>query len=123
MEKLSGGAEVTISHGHERLRPTFEQALADVKDNVLRLGALVERGVERAARQEISVVVLAVEEARHAAPEDVELLAGLGLGGIGEERVLDVRHGLHRSRSSCTADDRAEKERRSTQEREQQVRA
>ena len=38
------------SHGHESLRPTFEQALADLKDNVLRLGALVERAVERAAQ-------------------------------------------------------------------------
>jgi phosphate transport system protein len=49
MQEQSGPTGVSSSHGHENLRPTFEQALADVKDNVLRLGAMVERAVERAA--------------------------------------------------------------------------
>ena len=49
MQEQSGPAGAGSSHGHENLRPTFEQALADVKDNVLRLGAMVERAVERAA--------------------------------------------------------------------------
>src|SRR4029079_10530304 len=31
---------------------------------------------------------------RHAPAEDVELLAGLGLGGVGEEGVLDLGHAV-----------------------------
>jgi phosphate transport system protein len=50
MDERSEQAAGSPSHGHESLRPTFEQALADLKDNVLRLGALVERAVERAAQ-------------------------------------------------------------------------
>ena len=50
MESGGGPAGVSVGHGHESLRPTFEQALSNLKDNVLRLGALVERAVERAAR-------------------------------------------------------------------------
>ncbi len=50
MDRGSGQAGVSVGHGHEHLRPSFEQALGAVKDNVLRLGALVERAVERAAR-------------------------------------------------------------------------
>jgi len=37
-------------HGHGALRPTFESALATLKDNVLRLGALVEQALERSGR-------------------------------------------------------------------------
>jgi len=37
-------------HGHAALRPTFETALATLKDNVLRLGALVEQALERSGR-------------------------------------------------------------------------
>lgn len=37
-------------HGHGALRPTFETALATLKDNVLRLGALVEQALERSGR-------------------------------------------------------------------------
>lgn len=37
-------------HGHGTLRPTFEVALATLKDNVLRLGALVEQALERSGR-------------------------------------------------------------------------
>jgi phosphate transport system protein len=70
MEELSGQAGVTVGHGHERLRPTFEQALADVKDNVLRLGALVDRGVERAAR---ALVERDVELADQVRWEDAEV--------------------------------------------------
>ncbi|MGH2358436.1 MAG: phosphate signaling complex protein PhoU [Candidatus Limnocylindria bacterium] len=37
-------------HRHGAARPTFEQALDTVKDNVLRLGAMVEEALERAGR-------------------------------------------------------------------------
>ena len=70
MEELSGQGGVTVGHGHERLRPTFEQALADVKDNVLRLGALVERAVERAARALIERDVELADQVRW---EDAEV--------------------------------------------------
>ncbi|MDP9468375.1 MAG: phosphate signaling complex protein PhoU, partial [Chloroflexota bacterium] len=50
MEERNELAEGSPGHGHESLRPTFEQGLATLKDNVLRLGALVERAVEQAAQ-------------------------------------------------------------------------
>jgi phosphate transport system protein len=37
-------------HGHASARPTFEQQLDGVKDDVLRLGALVESAIEKAGR-------------------------------------------------------------------------
>jgi len=37
-------------HRHGATRPTFEQALDSVKDNVLRLGAMVEEALERSGR-------------------------------------------------------------------------
>ena len=70
MKELNEQAGVSVGHGHERLRPTFEQALADVKDNVLRLGALVERAVERAAR---ALVERDVELADQVRWEDAEV--------------------------------------------------
>jgi phosphate transport system protein len=47
---LQGGDAPADRHGHAQARPTFEQALDTVKDNVLRLGAMVEEAVERAGR-------------------------------------------------------------------------
>jgi phosphate transport system protein len=47
---LQGGDARADRHGHAQARPTFEQALDTVKDNVLRLGAMVEEAVERAGR-------------------------------------------------------------------------
>ena len=53
-------------HGHGALRPTFEVALATLKDNVLRLGAYVEQAIERAVRSLAERdVALADEVRRH----------------------------------------------------------
>jgi phosphate transport system protein len=47
---LQGGEARADRHGHAAARPTFEQALDAVKDNVLRLGAMVEEALERSGR-------------------------------------------------------------------------
>jgi phosphate transport system protein len=70
MDERSAVSGSVPSHGHEGLRPTFEQALASVKDNVLRLGALVERAVERAAQ---ALVERDVELADQVRWEDSEI--------------------------------------------------
>jgi phosphate transport system protein len=41
---------VSEGHGHASTRPTFEQQLDTVKDDVLRLGAMVEHALERSGR-------------------------------------------------------------------------
>lgn len=47
-ERDASGAD--RDHGHGSLRPTFERALDALKDDVLRLGSLVEQAIERAGR-------------------------------------------------------------------------
>lgn len=55
---------VASDHGHGTLRPTFEVALATLKDNVLRLGALVEQALERAGRALMERDVALADEVR-----------------------------------------------------------
>jgi phosphate transport system protein len=57
-------------HGHGALRPTFESALAGLKDNVLRLGALVEQALERSGRALIERDVSLADQVRW---EDAEV--------------------------------------------------
>ena len=57
-------------HGHGALRPTFESALAGLKDNVLRLGALVEQAMERSGRALIERDVTLADQVRW---EDAEV--------------------------------------------------
>jgi len=44
------GSQATEGHGHRALRPTFEEQLQAAKDDVLRLGALVEAQLQRAGQ-------------------------------------------------------------------------
>ena len=57
-------------HGHGSLRPTFERALDALKDDVLRLGSLVEQAIERAGR---ALVDRDVELADQVRREDAEV--------------------------------------------------
>ena len=50
MEEARTTPPTASDHGHGTLRPTFETALASIKDDVLRLGAQVEQAIERAVR-------------------------------------------------------------------------
>jgi len=63
-------------HGHGALRPTFEEQLQSAKDDVLRLGSMVEDQLQRAGRALVERDVELADKVRWA-DEEVNTLQGL----------------------------------------------
>ncbi len=72
----SGGDQ---DHGHGSLRPTFERALDSLKDDVLRLGSLVEQAIERAGRALVDRDVELADQVRWEDAEVNELQRSINL--------------------------------------------